>query len=68
MLTQPYAKATLGYPVYLDGLAFAGLVSLQTIEQNWPATASLVDDTISIEAAFERSTHTTQVMDETQGE
>jgi hypothetical protein len=32
LLTQPYAKATLGYPVYLDGLAFAGLVSLQTIE------------------------------------
>ena len=28
LLTQPYATASLGNPVYLDGLAFAGLISL----------------------------------------
>ena len=32
LLTQPYTIATLGTPVYLDGLAYAGLVSLQTTE------------------------------------
>ena len=48
LLTQPYATATLGMPVYLDGLAFSGLISLQTIDKDWPATADLVDDTISI--------------------
>ena len=48
VLTQPYAKASLGNPVYLDGLAFAGLVSLQNIDKVWPATADLVDDSISI--------------------
>ena len=48
LLTQPYATATLGIPVYLDGLAFSGLISLQTIDKDWPATADLVDDTISI--------------------
>ena len=29
-LTQPYANAPSGNPVYLDGFDFAGLVSLQT--------------------------------------
>jgi len=30
ILTQPYAAAPNGNPVYLDGFDFAGLVSLQT--------------------------------------
>ena len=65
LLTQPYATATLGIPVYLDGLAFAGLISLQIIDKDWPATANLVDDTVSIQMAFDRSTHITKIQDDT---
>ena len=43
VLTQPYATAPNGNPVYLDGFDFAGLVSLQTTKSTWPATAGLVD-------------------------
>lgn len=32
VLTNPYTKTGQGFPVYLDGLAFTGLVSLQSIE------------------------------------
>jgi len=28
VLTQPYGKTEQGYPVYLDGFSFSGLVSL----------------------------------------
>ena len=43
LLTQPYATAPNGNPVYLDGFDFAGLVSLQTTDRTWPATADLED-------------------------
>ena len=65
LLTQPYTHASLGMPVYLDGLAFAGLVSLQTVDQVWPATAGLKDDTITISNAFKKSTHVTKIDEET---
>ena len=48
VLTQPYATAPNGNPVYLDGLDFAGLVSLQTTDSTWPGTAGLEDQTISV--------------------
>lgn len=52
IVTQPYLNLpapldTQGtymeepVPVYLDGLAYAGLVSLQTQQLSWPATAGL---------------------------
>lgn len=41
LLMQPYATAPNGFPVYLDGFDFAGLVSLQTTDSTWPATAGL---------------------------
>ena len=43
ILTQPYATAPNGNPVYLDGFDFSGLVSLQTTTNSWPATADLED-------------------------
>ena len=43
LLMQPYATAPNGHPVYLDGFDFAGLVSLQTTDSTWPATAGLED-------------------------
>lgn len=41
MVTQiekPYMMSSEGYPVYLDGLAYAGLVQLQEVESLWPST------------------------------
>jgi len=55
ILTQPYATAPNGNPVYLDGFDFAGLISLQTTHKTWPATAGLEDQTISITEAIARS-------------
>ena len=43
ILTQPYCQSPSGNPVYLDGFDFAGLVSLQQIDETWPATAGLED-------------------------
>ena len=43
LLTQPYATAPNGNPVYLDGFDFSGLVSLQETAKTWPATADLED-------------------------
>lgn len=44
LITQPYAHSALGNPVYLDGLSFAGLVTLQITQPTWPETAGLADD------------------------
>lgn len=33
LLAQPYYTTTAGNPVYLDGFDFAGLFSLQAVEQ-----------------------------------
>jgi hypothetical protein len=34
-----------GLPVYADAYAFLGIVNIQLVEQEWPATAGLVDRT-----------------------
>lgn len=63
ILTQPYAAAPNGNPVYLDGFDFAGLVSLQDTLISWPGTAGLEDQTISIMQAYANSTKVTSIMD-----
>jgi len=52
ILTQPYTTSAHGYPVYLDGFAFAGLVSLQNSVPSWPATAGLVDNKHTVTKAI----------------
>ena len=64
IITNPYTHTQDGNPVYLDGLSFTGLVSLQTVSKTWPATAGLEDQTISIAGAFQKSTHITSITDE----
>jgi len=64
LLTQPYATAPNGNPVYLDGFDFSGLVSLQTTSETWPATAGLDDQTISIYEAINASTRVTKITDD----
>ena len=56
VITQPYTFSEHGYPVYLDGFSFAGLVSLQNPVPKWPATAGLVDTSPSIFNALSSST------------
>jgi len=38
-LEQPYMMSKEDLPCYLDGLAYAGFVQLQTVEEVWPQTA-----------------------------
>jgi hypothetical protein len=38
-IDKPYMHNSKGYPVYLDGFAFAGLAQLQEVETVWPQTA-----------------------------
>jgi hypothetical protein len=52
ILSQPYSKSALGYPVYLDGLAFAGLITLQNEVPVWPATAGLVNNKPTVTKAI----------------
>lgn len=61
VMTNPYATTKEGHPVYLDGLSYAGMVSLQTREDSWPATAGLADETITITGAFQKSTEMVSV-------
>jgi hypothetical protein len=63
VLASPYTINSNGNPVYLDGFAFAGLVSLQTVSSTWPATAGLEDDECTILQAFERSTFVEPVVE-----
>lgn len=37
----PEAKQDGGIPVYLDGFAYSGILNLQDVMQNWPATAGI---------------------------
>lgn len=64
ILTQPYANAPNGNPVYLDGFDFSGLVSLQETSVTWPGTAGLEDQTISVCQAYTNSTKVTPIFDE----
>ena len=40
-LTGPYTTYQ-GLPVYADGYSYLGLVNIQVVEEEWPATAGLV--------------------------
>ena len=64
ILTQPYANAPNGNPVYLDGFDFAGMLSMQRTADTWPATAGLEDQTISIAEALSKSTQETKIADD----
>lgn len=64
ILTQPYAVAPNGNPVYLDGFDFSGLLSLQTTDITWPATAGLEDQMISVFQAINNSTKVTSILEE----
>lgn len=57
LLTGPYTINTSGCPVYLDGFSFAGLVSLQTVDKKWPATAGLERHEPTIFEAMAASTY-----------
>lgn len=56
VMTQPYCFSAHGYPVYLDGFSFAGLVSLQNPVPEWPATAGLVNKSPTVFGALASST------------
>ena len=56
LLTNPYTTNSNGSPVFLDGFCFSGLVSLQTVEKTWPATAGLENDQLTIMEAINKST------------
>ena len=62
--TQPYCTAPNGNPVYLDGFDFAGLMTLQSTDVTWPATAGLEDQTITISQALAASVKQTTLADE----
>lgn len=64
VVTQPYCRAPNGNPCYLDGFDLAGLVSLQTTADSWPATAGLEDQSISILQAIHLTTKTTKIRDD----
>lgn len=57
-LTNPYTTTLEGIPAFLDGLAFTGIVNLQTTSKQWPATAGIDDSQVSIIDAFKVSTKT----------
>ena len=42
-----------GVPVYLDGFAYAGILNLQGIVQQWPQTAGIGNEKHTILSAFE---------------
>ena len=58
VLTEPYTQSADGFPCYLDGYAFTGLVNLQTVPKVWPATAGIADEELTVLEAFERSCKT----------
>ena len=47
------AKFEQGVPVYLDGFAYSGLVNVQNIVQQWPATADIGFEKHSVLSALE---------------
>ncbi len=58
VLSGPYITSAEGIPAFLDGFAFTGIVNLQTVAKEWPATAGIEDRQINILEAFEASTRT----------
>ena len=57
LLTQPYCNAPDGNPVFMNGLDFCGLFSLQLIEEVYPATAGYDLKQPTVTEAFETSTY-----------
>lgn len=45
-LTSPYTT-NKGLPLYPDGYAYAGILNIQVVEKQWPATAGLVASELS---------------------
>ena len=43
-LVRPYTVYQ-GLPVYIDAYSYLGIVNIQVVEQEWPATAGLVERT-----------------------
>ena len=66
VLTQPYAHGgpDNNTPIYMNGLDFAGLVSLQLIEEVYPATAGYDLKQPTVAEAFEKSTYMKLVQDD----
>jgi len=62
LITQPYAASAHGNPVYLDGLSFAGLVTLQITQATWPETAGLADEQPTVLSSMEKTTFTKAVI------
>lgn len=56
VLPSPTPGAVEGIPAYLDCLAYTGIVNLQTEEKEYPQTAGIGDNRISIFEAIEKST------------
>ena len=57
ILTQPYCHTGDGNPVYMNGLDFAGLFSMQEITETWPATAGYNLTQPTIGEAFDKSVY-----------
>jgi len=47
-LLAPAPGTVEGVPAYLDGLAYTGIVNLQTEEKTYPATAEVGDNVLTI--------------------
>lgn len=52
ILSNAYTTNSNDCPVFLDGFSFAGLVSLQTVDKTWPATAGLENDELTVMEAI----------------
>ena len=46
----------------MDGFDFAGLVSMQTCDETWPATAGLVDQSIGVMQALNTCTKVLSIL------
>jgi hypothetical protein len=63
LLNTSYTTNSNGCPVFLDGFSFAGLVSLQTVDKTWPATAGLENDQLTVMEAIHKSTYVEPVIE-----
>lgn len=57
VISNPYVTNNRAIPVYLDGFAFCGLVNLQTVEPQWPATAANTNDQLGVIESIKKSTN-----------
>ena len=68
VLTQPYCHTGEKNPVYMSGFDFAGLFTLQAIEESWPATAGYDLKQPSIGEAMAASTYLEKVVEDEETE